>query len=123
MMVGLWDIVIGERMIDLRGLGPAYGFEIVSHRLLRYLTPFLHLALLVSNVLLVAVFGAGLLYTVFLALQLAFFLAAVLGRWIPLLPFRIARYYSMTTAAIGFGFWDRWRRGRPGAWEKAEGTR
>lgn len=123
MMVGLWDIVIGERMIDLRGLGPAYGFEIVSHRILRYLTPFLHLALLVSNVLLVAVFGAGLLYTVFLALQLAFFLAAVLGRWIPLLPFRIARYYSMTTAAIGFGFWDRWRRGRPGAWEKAEGTR
>lgn len=123
MMIGLWDIVIGERMIDLRGLGAAYGFEIFSHRILRYLTPFLHLALLISTLLLVLVFDAGLFYTVALALQIAFFLAAILGRWVGLLPFRIARYYSMTTAAIGLGFWDRWRRGRPGAWEKAEGTR
>lgn len=123
MMIGLWDIVIGEGMIDLRGLGPAYGFEVFSHRILRYLTPFLHLVILVSNILLVAVFDAGALYTVLLAAQVAFFLAAIAGRWIPLLPFRVARYYSMTTAAIGLGLWDRWRRGRPGAWEKAEGTR
>lgn len=123
MMVGLWDIVIGERMIDPRGLGFAYGFEIFSHRILRYLTPFLHLILFGSNLLLVLVFGAGTLYTVLLLMQTAFLIAAIAGRWIPLLPFRVARYYSMTTAAIGLGLWDRWRRGRPGTWEKAEGTR
>ena len=123
MMIGLWDIVIGERMIDLRGLGPAYGFEIFSHRILRYLTPLLHLIVFVTNLLLVLALDAGPLYTVLLLAQLAFFAAALAGRWIPLLPLRIARYYSMTTAAIGLGFWDRWRRGRPGTWEKAEGTR
>lgn len=123
MMIGLWDIVIGERMIDLRGLGPAYGFEIFSHRVLRYLTPLLHLLVLVTNLLLVLALDAGALYTVLLVFQLVFFAAAIAGRWIPLLPFRIARYYSMTTAAIGLGFWDRWRQGRPGTWEKAEGTR
>ena len=123
MMIGLWDIVIGERMIDLRGLGPAYGFEILSHRILRYLTPFLHLALFLSNLVLVFALDAGPLYTVLLILQAAVLLAAIAGRGLPLLPFRIARYYSMTTAAIGLGLWDRWRRGRPGTWEKAEGTR
>ena len=123
MMIGLWDIVIGERMIDPRGLGFAYGFEIFSHRILRYLTPLLHLVLLLSNLLLVFPFGAGLFYTVFLALQASFIFAAIIGRWISFFPFRVARYYTMTTAAIGLGFWDRWRRGRPGTWEKAEGTR
>ena len=123
MMVGLWDIVIGEGMIDPRGLGPSYWFEIFSHRILRYLTPFLHLVLLLSNLLLVLFANAGAFYTVFLVLQVAFLIAAILGRWVPALPLRVARYYVMTTASIGLGFWDRWRRGRPGTWEKAEGTR
>ena len=39
MMVGLWDIVVGEGMISPRGYPPLYGFELLSHRLLRYLTP------------------------------------------------------------------------------------
>ena len=38
-------------------------------------------------------------------------------------PFRIARYYVLTTASIAAGLWDRLRRGSPGAWVKAEGTR
>ena len=46
-----------------------------------------------------------------LALQVAFLLAAILGRWIPLAPFRAARYYAMTTASIALGLWDRARRG------------
>ena len=120
MMVGLWDILIGERLADLRGYGFAFGFEILSHRLLRYGTPLLHLLLFISNGLLL---GAGTFYVVFFALQLLFVLAGLLGRWVPLLPFRIARYYLMTTASIALGFWDRLRRGRPGTWEKAEGTR
>jgi cellulose synthase/poly-beta-1,6-N-acetylglucosamine synthase-like glycosyltransferase len=120
MMVGLWDILFGERLADLRGYGPAFGFEILSHRLLRYATPLLHLLLLIANALLL---GAGTFYVVFFALQILFLVAAVLGRWVPILPFRVARYYVMTTTSIGLGFWDRLRQGRPGTWEKAEGTR
>lgn len=120
MMVGLWDILIGERLADLRGYGFAFGFEILSHRLLRYGTPLLHLLLFISNALLL---DTGPFYVAFFALQLLFVLAGLLGRWVPLLPFRIARYYLMTTASIALGFWDRLRRGRPGTWEKAEGTR
>ena len=50
-------------------------------------------------------------------------LFAVLGRWVPLLPFRVCRYYVLVTFSIALGFWDRWRNGPPGYWEKAEGTR
>ncbi len=120
MMVGLYDIVAGEGMIDPRGYPPIYFFEIVSHRLLRYATPFLHLIALLANV---ALLGGGWVYVWTLAFQLLFFLAAALGRWVPVLPFRVARYYVMTTASIVLGLWDRWRGGPPGYWEKAEGTR
>ena len=39
MMVGLWDIVVGDGMLSPRGYPPLYAFEIASHRLLRYLSP------------------------------------------------------------------------------------
>lgn len=120
MMVGLWDILIGERLADLRGYGVAYGFEMFSHRLLRYATPLFHLLLFVANAMLL---GDGTFYVVTFALQILFVLAGLLGRWIPFLPFRIARYYLMTTASIALGLWDRARQGSPGTWEKAEGTR
>ncbi len=120
MMVGLWDIVAGEGMLSPRGYPPLYAFEIVSHRLLRYATPFLHLIALGANV---ALLGEGWVYTATLAVQLAVLLAAGLGRRLPLLPFRVARYYALTTASIAAGLWDRLRRGAPGTWEKAEGTR
>ena len=120
MMVGLYDIVAGEGMIDPRGYPPVYFFEIVSHRLLRYATPFLHGLALLTNI---ALLGVGWVYVWTLTFQLLLILAAVLGRWVPVLPFRIARYYVMTTASIALGLWDRWRKGPPGYWEKAEGTR
>ena len=120
MMVGLWDIVVGEGMLSPRGYPPAYAFEIASHRLLRYATPFLHLIVLAANL---ALLGDGWVYAVTLAAQLAVLAAAMLGRWLPLAPLRIARYYTMTTASIAAGLWDRLRRGAPGTWEKAAGTR
>ena len=52
MMIGLPDIVLTDRMWDLRGYGPLFGYEIVSHRLLRYATPLLHALLLLANVFL-----------------------------------------------------------------------
>jgi cellulose synthase/poly-beta-1,6-N-acetylglucosamine synthase-like glycosyltransferase len=120
MMVGLWDIVVGEGMVSPRGYSPLFAFELASHRLLRYLSPLLHAVALVANAFLL---GAGWVYDVTFALQLALLAAALLGRAVPLAPFRIARYYVMTTASIAAGLWDRLRQGSGGRWEKAEGTR
>jgi cellulose synthase/poly-beta-1,6-N-acetylglucosamine synthase-like glycosyltransferase len=120
MMVGLWDIVVREGMISPRGYRPLFAFQIASHRLLRYLTPALHLIALGTNL---ALLGDGWVYTLTLVLQLALIAAALLGRVLPLAPLRIARYYVFTTASIAAGLWDRARRGSSGAWEKAAGTR
>jgi cellulose synthase/poly-beta-1,6-N-acetylglucosamine synthase-like glycosyltransferase len=120
MMAGLWDIVVGEGMLRPGGYPPLYAFEIASHRLLRYATPFLHTAVLAANL---ALLGRGWVYTATLVAQLALLAAALLARALPLAPLRIARYYVSTTASIALGLWDRARRGAPGAWEKAEGTR
>jgi cellulose synthase/poly-beta-1,6-N-acetylglucosamine synthase-like glycosyltransferase len=120
MMAGLWDIVVGEGMLSPRGYSPLYAFEIASHRLLRYATPFLHLVALAANV---ALLGEGWVYAATLTVQLALGAAAILGRWLALGPLRVARYYGLTTVSIAAGLWDRLRHGPPGAWEKAEGTR
>ncbi|MET0557975.1 MAG: glycosyltransferase [Solirubrobacterales bacterium] len=120
MMVGLWDIVVGEGMLSPRGYSPLFAFELLSHRVLRYLSPLLHLIALLANALLL---GDGWVYVVTFVLQLGLLAAALLGRWLPATPFRIARYYVLTTASIAAGLWDRARRGAGGRWEKAEGTR
>jgi len=120
MMVGLWDIVVGEGMLFPRGYPPLFAFEIASHRLLRYLSPLLHLVAFVANAFLL---GAGWLYVLTFAFQLALIASALLGRVLPLAPFRVARYYALTTASIAAGLWDRWRHGVGGRWEKAAGTR
>jgi cellulose synthase/poly-beta-1,6-N-acetylglucosamine synthase-like glycosyltransferase len=120
MMVGIWDIVVGEGMLRPRGYPPLYAFEIASHRLLRYATPLLHAVAFGANL---ALLGEGWVYTAALAAQLLVIAAAVLARAVPLAPLRIARYYVSTTASIALGLWDRMRGGAPGAWDKAEGTR
>jgi cellulose synthase/poly-beta-1,6-N-acetylglucosamine synthase-like glycosyltransferase len=120
MMVGLWDIVLGEGMLSPRGYPPLYAFEIVSHRLLRYLSPLLHVVAFLANALLL---GSGWLYVLTFVFQLALVAAALLGHAAPIGPFRIARYYLLTTASIAAGLWDRIRHGAGGRWEKAEGTR
>ncbi len=120
MMVGVWDIVVGEGMLRPAGYPPLYAFEIASHRLLRYASPFLHLAVFATNV---ALLGQGWVYAVTMAAQLALLGAALLSRALPLAPLRVARYYVSTTTSIALGLWDRMRHGAPGAWDKAEGTR
>jgi cellulose synthase/poly-beta-1,6-N-acetylglucosamine synthase-like glycosyltransferase len=120
MMRGLWDIVISDGMLSPRGYGPAYAFEIASHRLLRYASPLLHVIALAANVALV---GQGLVYEIALAAQVAFIVAAILGRFVPLRPLRLAYYYGSVTASIAVGLWDRLRHGQPASWETAEGTR
>ncbi len=120
MMVGLWDIVVGEGMISPRGYTPLYALELFSHRLLRYVTPFLHLLAFLTNLLLL---DQGWVYVVTYAVQLALIAAAILGGQFNLAPFRVARYYALTTLSIAAGLWDRFRKGPPATWEKAPGTR
>ncbi len=120
MLAGAWATMLRHGMLSPSGYGPAYAFEIVSHRALRYLSPILHLIALAANL---ALLGNGWLYVVTLAAQLALLAAAALASLVPLRAFRIARYYVAVTAASGAGLWDYLRRGVPLTWEKAEGTR
>jgi cellulose synthase/poly-beta-1,6-N-acetylglucosamine synthase-like glycosyltransferase len=121
MMWGLWDVMLRWGMLDPRGYGPAYALEIYSHRLLRYLTPWLHLVALIANIPLLS---HGWVYVLTMALQLGLLAAAALGRFIPAWPLRIAYYYVTVTASIAVGLWDRLRAGAvPVGWEKVEGTR
>jgi len=122
MMSHTWPILVRGGMLSPRGYPPGYALMIFSHRLLRYLTPFLHLLALAANIALLAG-GAGALYAVTLALQLALLLAALLGGALRVRPLLIARYYVLTTASPAAGLWDWLRHGTDAAWEAAEGTR
>ncbi len=120
MMIGLWDIVIRDGMLSPRRWGLLYGFQIYSHRILRYASPFLHLATFALNL---ALLGDGLIYTLILAAQLGLLGAAGLAHLVAARPLAIARYYVEVTGSIALGLWDRLRTGPPAAWEKSEGTR
>jgi cellulose synthase/poly-beta-1,6-N-acetylglucosamine synthase-like glycosyltransferase len=120
MMRGIYDEVVGDGMLSPRGYRPLYAFEIFSHRLLRYATPFLHVVAFVANI---ALLGQGWIYTVTLGAQLALLAAAALAPFVRLRVLQLAQYYVLTTASIAFGLFDRIRHGEPGAWEQAEGTR
>jgi cellulose synthase/poly-beta-1,6-N-acetylglucosamine synthase-like glycosyltransferase len=122
MMSHTWPILLRGGMLSPRGYPPGYAAMIVSHRLLRYLSPGLHVLALAANIALVAQ-GGSALYVVTLALQLGLLLAAVLGGPLRLRPLLIARYYVLTTASPAAGLWDWLRHGTQAAWEAAEGTR
>jgi hypothetical protein len=122
MMSHTWPIVVRGGMLSPRGYTLGYALMMLSHRLLRYLTPFLHAVALIANVVLV-VEGAGTLYTATLALQLALLVAAALAAALPVRPLLIARYYVLTAASPAAGLWDWLRHGTPASWRAAEGTR
>jgi hypothetical protein len=96
---------------------------ILSHRVLRYLLPFLHLLALACNVALVALGDGGVVYVATLALQVALLLAAALARLAPVRPLLIARYYVLSVASPAAGLWDWLRHGTEASWQAAEGTR
>jgi cellulose synthase/poly-beta-1,6-N-acetylglucosamine synthase-like glycosyltransferase len=120
MMSHAWPAVLAGGMLNPRGYGALYALEIYSHRLLRYATPILHVVALAVNVPLA--FGSTL-YAVTLGLQLAFLVAALLGRLTSGRPraLGLAYYYVLVTASLAAGLWDWLRRGTPATWERAEG--
>ena len=122
MMSHTWPIVLRGGMLSPRGYGLGYGLMILSHRILRYGTPALHAIALVANLLLV-IEGAGVLYAITLALQLALLAAAALGGALRVRPLLLARYYVLTTTSLAAGLWDWSRHGTKASWDAAEGTR
>jgi cellulose synthase/poly-beta-1,6-N-acetylglucosamine synthase-like glycosyltransferase len=120
MMGHTWPIVVRGGMLSPRGYGPMYAFMILSHRVLRYLSPFLHLLALGTSI---ALLGHGWVYITALALQGLVLLAAVAAPLMPSRPLLIARYYVLTTVSLAAGLWDWLTRGTPAGWEPAEGTR
>jgi len=131
MMSHTWPIVLRGGMLSPRGYPPGYALMILSHRVLRYTTPFLHALALAANTALVALAaggsgghgGRGLLYAITLALQLTLLAAAALGGVWHARPLLVARYYVLTTTALALGLWDWLRHGTKATWEAAEGTR
>ena len=99
-----WLIVLRGRM--LRGQRPGYFLALVSHRHLRYASGLLHLILLGSSI---ALLGHGVVYAVFLGLQLGLLAAALAG-------VGIARYYVLITWATVVSLWNYLRRGVPATW-------
>jgi cellulose synthase/poly-beta-1,6-N-acetylglucosamine synthase-like glycosyltransferase len=106
-----WLIVHRGRMFER--VPPLYLSALVSHRLFRYGSGILHLALLGSSL---ALAGRGVPYRAALAGQLAV-LAHAAAR--PGLP----RYYVLVTWATVVALARYARYGVPAVWEKAEGTR
>ncbi len=120
MMSHGWPIVLRGGMLSPQGYGPLYAWMILSHRVLRYASPFLHLALLLSSF---ALADRGWPYLAAVVLQGLVLLAGALARWLPLRPLLVARYYVLTQMALAAGLWDWRRHGTQAGWEPAEGTR
>ena len=120
MMSHTWPIVVRGGMLSPRGYDPLYALMIVSHRILRYLTPFLHVIALVTSI---ALLGEGWVYVAAVAVQIAVLAAAALAGVVRSKPTLIARYYVLTTASLAAGLWDWLVHGTAAGWEPAEGTR
>jgi hypothetical protein len=124
MMSHTWPIVLRGGMLSPRGYPPRYALMLLSHRVLRYTTPFLHALALAANIALVASqAGPHALYVATLAAQLVPLAAAGIGGLVHVRPLLVARYYVLITAALALGLWDWLRHGTAATWEAAAGTR
>ena len=106
-----WEITLRGSMLKRMPFG--YLVSVLSHRVLRYASGILHVALLATSFALV---GEGRVYQVALGVQLLLLAAALAG-------VGIARYYTLVTWATVVSLWNYLRRGVPATWEAAEGTR
>ncbi|MDW8338768.1 MAG: glycosyltransferase family 2 protein [Thermoleophilia bacterium] len=115
----VWGHILSGRA--LRRVRPLYALQLLSHRILRYASGLLHVALLLSSAALVA---RGAVYRLALVLQLGALALAGAGRArLPIPGARLAWYYLAVTAATVAGLLRYLRSGTPQTWEKARGTR
>jgi glycosyltransferase involved in cell wall biosynthesis len=105
----------------LQGVPPMYLFELLSHRVLRYASGFLHVGLLATSI---ALWGDGWAYEAALAGQALWLALAAAGKLKLRAPGAgIAWYYLLMTVATMAALVRYLREGAPLMWEKAEGTR
>lgn len=104
---------------------PLVTFQYVSHRVLRWsITPVAMIILLVVNALLV-IGGAGLFYTIFLILQLLFYIMALIGWLSSRYGYKnkllyTAYYFVFMNINVFRGMVYLRSHGKSGAWEKAK---
>jgi glycosyl transferase family 2 len=120
MMSHAWPIVLRGGLLSPRGYPPLYALMILSHRVLRYGAPFLHLLTLIANA---ALLGSGPVYVAAFCVQLGVLGAALAAKTVRAKPLLIARYYVLTTASVAAGLYDYLRHGTPAGWAPPEGTR
>lgn len=114
-----WLHLLSGRM--LRPSEPLYLAQLVSHRVLRYGSGLLHVALFAASVALAERDGP---YRAALAAQLAWLGLAAAGRLrLPLPGASIAYYYLVVSVATIAGLARCLRGGVPIVWDKAAGTR
>jgi cellulose synthase/poly-beta-1,6-N-acetylglucosamine synthase-like glycosyltransferase len=105
----------------LRGVGALYGFELISHRVLRYASGLLHVGWLATSIALV---GSGWIYRAALAVQLAWLVLAALGRLRVRVPgAALAYYYLLVTWATVAALASYLRHGVSPYWQRTEGAR
>ena len=118
MMSHAWPIVLRAGLLDPRGYPPLYALMVLSHRALRYASPFLHVLAVAA-----ALAAPGRVQRAALAAHAAVVAAAVAGGSVPSRPLLVARYYVLTTAALALGLYDVVRHGTEAGWDAPEGTR
>jgi len=120
MMSHAWPIVLRGGLLDPRGYPPLYALMILSHRVLRYASPLLHVVVAAATLRLLR---AGPVYRAASLAQAGLLAAAAAGGVVRLRPLLLARYYVATTASLAGGLADHLRHGTPAGWEAPEGTR
>ncbi len=120
MMSHAWPIVLRGGLLSPAGYPPLYALMIASHRVLRYIGPFLHVLALVLSLSLAR---RGRLERWAATAQVALLAAAAAGGRVRSRPLLVARYYVLTTASIAAGLWDHLRHGTAAGWSPPEGTR
>ena len=105
----------------LKGVGPLYAFQLLSHRVLRYASGLLHIVWLASSLALV---GESWIYRAGLATQLLWLALAALGRLrLPVPGAALAYYYLLVTWATVAALAGYLRHGVSPHWERTEGAR
>jgi len=119
MMSHAWPIVLRGGLLDPRGYPPLYAVMVLSHRVLRYATPLLHVVAALATLARLVRGRSRLSATA----HVAVLSAAAAGGRVRARPLLLARYYVLTTASLAAGLWDHLRSGTPAGWDAPEGTR
>ncbi|MCL2100506.1 MAG: glycosyltransferase family 2 protein [Fibromonadales bacterium] len=94
----------------LNPLYPMKAYMFLSHKLLRWLSPFLLLAVFLCSIMLMQ---EHIFYKAFFAVELLFVLATLLG-------VRVCNYFLSMNFALFLGFCKSFFREKGGAWERVE---